>query len=186
MNTQTDSDALLRRARDGDHSAFIELLVESDKVMRSVAYAVLGQADEMDDMLQEASIKAFRSMNSYKGESAFSTWIYRIVYNTAVDYLRKTSKVRRITSVDDLGTLVEPDSSSRGEAIETRRDLEAALQQLSAEHRAAVWMIDVNGLTYAEASSVLGIPEGTLASRLATARKTLRHLLAIDDGGSEQ
>lgn len=90
MNTQTDSDALLRRARDGDHSAFIELLVESDKVMRSVAYAVLGQADEMDDMLQEASIKAFRSMNSYKGESAFSTWIYRIVYNTAVDYLRKT------------------------------------------------------------------------------------------------
>lgn len=66
--------------------------------------------------------------------------------------------MRRITSVDDLGTLVEPDSSSRGEAIETRRDLEAALQQLSAEHRAAVWMIDVNGLTYAEASSVGSAP----------------------------
>ena len=177
MPTAGDLDALVvARARRGDHRAFAQVVEHYDHRLRGLAYRLLGDRDRMDDVLQEAYVKAFRSLPRFKGESALGTWLYRIVYNACVDDLRATKP----TVALDEG-LETPDTRPDPADIATgRRDLASALATLPADQRAAVMLVDAYGLDYAEAADVLGVAAGTIGSRLSRARTALRAILAAD------
>ncbi len=151
---------------------FVELIREFDLRHRRLAYRLLGDRDRMDDVLQEAYARAFRALPKFRGRAGIGTWLYRIVYNTCIDELRRSGALKEV-SLDQW-----PEApAGRSDSVETRLDLEAALAALPAEHRAVVLLVDADELTYDEAAEVLGIPAGTVASRLSRARDALKEAL---------
>lgn len=155
-----------------DADAFVLLLREHDLRHRRLAYRLLGDRQRMDDVLQEAYARAFRALPRFSGRAAFGTWLYRIVYNACVDELRR-SGARKEVSLEEWRER-EP---ARGDSVDDRLDLEAALAALPVELRAVVLLIDADELSYDEASEILGIPAGTVASRLSRARDVLKGAL---------
>jgi RNA polymerase sigma-70 factor (ECF subfamily) len=154
-----------------DADAFVLLLREHDLRHRRLAFRLLGDRERMDDVLQEAYARAFRALPRFRGGAAIGTWLYRIVYNTCLDELRR-SGARREVSLDEWR---ERGSAAAG--VEERLDLEAALAALPVELRAVVLLVDADELSYDEAAEVLGIPAGTVASRLSRARDALKGAL---------
>ncbi len=170
---------VVARARRGDHRAFAQIVDHYDHRLRGLAYRLLGDRDRMDDVLQEAYVKAFRSLPRFKGESGLGTWLYRIVYNACIDDLRAR---KGVVSLDDHPETVDAADTRPGPAdvAVDRHDLAAALDTLPADQRAAVMLVDAYGLDYGEAADVLGVAAGTIGSRLSRARGALRALLRED------
>jgi RNA polymerase sigma-70 factor (ECF subfamily) len=159
------------------------LIRRHDPALRGLAYRLLGDRDRMDDALQEAYVAAFRALPRFRGDSAFATWLYRIAYNACLDELRRTRNVVPLDSVRDRPD-PRPDIS---ETLLARTRLEEALAQLPPPDRAAVLLVDAQGFDYGSAAEVLGVPEGTIGSRLNRARAILR--AALDErleGASER
>jgi RNA polymerase sigma-70 factor, ECF subfamily len=174
---------VLARARRGDPQAFAALVSRYDAGLRALAYRLLGDRDRMDDALQEAYVQAFRALPGFRGGSSVGTWLYRIAYNACIDELRRS---RQVIPLDEIRERVDPRPNAV-EAFAARAQLAAALAKLPPEDRAAVLLVDAQGFDYRSAADVLGIPEGTLASRLNRARAVLRRF--IDDpleGASER
>ncbi len=169
--TSTSEPELLERARRGDHRAFADLLRRYDSGMRALAYRILGDATLMDDALQEAYVKAFRALPRFRGESAVGTWLYRIAHNASIDLLRRR---RETVPLPEEGPAV-------GQALEAgviaRLDVEAALADMSVDHRSVLVLVDALGFDYGDAAQVLGVPIGTIRSRLARARRAMRRRL---------
>ncbi len=168
---------LLEESRAGDQHAFGLLLRSHDERMRALAWKLLGDRDRMDDALQEAYVKAWRSLASFRLDANFGTWLYRITYNACIDELRRGRKVVSLFPEHHAET-ADLRSGPEEVAIE-RGDLAAALASLSPELRAAVILVDAEGLDYATAGEVLGIPAGTVGSRLNKARAFLRTALGV-------
>ncbi len=164
---------VVARARRGDDRAFAEIVDHYDHRLRGLAYRLLGDRDRMDDVLQEAYVKAFRSLPRFRGEAALGTWLYRVVYNACIDDLR----ARRETVALDEQVGVPDTRPDPADVAIGRRDLAAALDTLPPDHRAAVLLVDAYGLDYREAAEVLGVAAGTVGSRLSRARATLRAAL---------
>lgn len=159
----------------GAEGGFALLIRRDEPRLRALAFRLLGDRDEADDALQDAYVRAYRALGAFRGDSSFSTWIYRITYNTCVDALRR----RRVSSSLDSGWSEEPDTCPEpGQIASDRADLSAALAALPPGHRAAVLLVDAEGYGYEEASTILGVPVGTIASRLSRARASLRRVLA--------
>lgn len=178
QNTGDVDRLVVARARRGDHQAFAQIVDHYDHRLRGLAYRLLADRDRMDDVLQEAYVKAFRSLPRFKGESALGTWLYRIVYNACIDDLRS----RKATVPLDDG-LETPDSRpDPADLAVDRRDLAAALATLPPDQKAAVLLVDAYGLDYAEAADALGVAAGTIGSRLSRARASLRTFLEADGG----
>ncbi len=171
VNALMDENALVEAASTGDQKAFIELIRRHDDALRALAFSMTGNASDMDDVLQTSYLKAFQSMRKFNRKSSFKTWIYRIVHNTTADLLRKQV---RITHIDG-GQIVEAALVERDHALSL--DIDAALMSLSNEARAVVLLVDGEGFDYVTAGAALGIPPGTVASRLNQARLRLRSLL---------
>ena len=166
--------ALVLRAQSGDRVAFGSLIRHHDLSMRRLAFGLVGDRGGMDDALQEAYLRAYRGLPGFHGESAFGTWLYRIVYRTCLDELRRRKPV---ATLDEAAEVADPKSGPESQAA-ARRDIDLALAKLSSEMRAAVWLIDGEGLSYDEAAGVLGVPAGTIASRVSRARAQLRRSLS--------
>ncbi len=166
----------LEQAREGDHRAFGELLRGEDDGCRALAYRILRDRDAMDDALQDAYLKAWRRLDSFQGDSGFGTWLYRVVYTTCIDHVRR----RRPTESFDERALASPAVGPAGQ-VEARVTLDRALAEVSVEHRVLLVLVDGIGLPYAEAAGVLDLPEGTVASRLHHARAALRRAIGTDD-----
>lgn len=170
--------SLTRRER------FAEVVRDHDRGLRALAYRLLGDRDQMDDALQEAYLRAYKALPSFRDESAAATWLYRITYNVCVDRLRlrrrATERFGRLGSLEDLAErgLEPPAGDDPATAAEHRSDLDAALAGLPPDHRAAVLLVDAVGYDYATAADILGVKEGTIASRLHTARALLRGALS--------
>ena len=175
--------AVLARARRGDQRAFALLVRHYDDGLRALAYRLLGDRDRMDDALQEAYVRAFRALPSFRGDSAVGTWLYRIAYNACIDELRRERQVVPLESVRE-----RPDPRpGPGELLPVRRLLADALAALPAPDRAAVLLVDAQGFDYRSAAEILGVPEGTVASRLNRTRAVLRRFLSDDlEGASER
>jgi RNA polymerase sigma-70 factor (ECF subfamily) len=175
--------AVLARARRGDQRAVALLVRHYDDGLRALAYRVLGDRDRMDDALQEAYVRAFRALPSFRGDSAVGTWLYRIAYNACIDELRRERQVVPLESVRE-----RPDPRpGPGELLPVRRLLADALAALPAPDRAAVLLVDAQGFDYRSAAEILGVPEGTVASRLNRTRAVLRRFLSDDlEGASER
>jgi len=174
---------LLARARTGDSDAFVQLIGIHDRALRALAYRLLEDPHQMDDALQEAYLKAFRSLRGFEARSAFGSWMHRIVYNVCMDQLRQRSRNGRISlSVADEMPDPMPDP---GEVAAQRIDLAAALAALPPKMRAAVLMVDAEGMGYQAVADALGVPVGTVRSRLSQARRLLRRALSDDKSGHE-
>jgi RNA polymerase sigma-70 factor, ECF subfamily len=171
---------IVARARSGDQEAFAALIKHYDPGLRSLAYRLLGDRDRMDDALQEAYVKAFRALPRFRGDAKLGTWLYRIAYNACLDELGRSRRAVQLP----LDEAAEQPSSRAdpGDAVASRRDLAAALAGLSSADRAAVLLVDAQGFDYREAGDVLGIPVGTVASRLNRARAALRAALVEGAG----
>jgi RNA polymerase sigma-70 factor, ECF subfamily len=170
---------LLDRAKRGDADAFMELIRPFDREHRALAYQILGDRHRMDDALQEAYLKAYRGLRGFNGRAALGTWLYRIVYNACLDELRREGRVIHLPleHADHLAS-----SSDPGSVATARTGLAAALRALPSELRTVLMLVHADGLDYESTSEVLGIPVGTVASRLHRARAVLRAEL---DGGVE-
>ena len=147
-----------------------------DRALRALAYRLLGDPDVMDDVLQAAYLKAFRALGSFEGRASFRTWLYRIVHNACMDELRRRKRARLVTWDDDAVESIDPLPDPE-ELVTDRQELAAALASLPADMRAAVLLVDAEGMGYHEAAAVLGVPRGTLAARLHRARARLRQRL---------
>jgi RNA polymerase sigma-70 factor, ECF subfamily len=167
--------ALLERARRGDPDAFVQLLQPVDRGLRALAFRLLGTREAMDDALQEAYGKAFRSLGGFRSGSSLSTWLYRIVYNTCQDEVRRRKPELPLDGRDGA-------APGHEDEVVRRIDLEAALAALPADLRALVLLVDAEGMDYRSAGDVLGIPPGTVGSRLNRARASLRAALAEEVG----
>lgn len=165
---------LVELARDGDRSAFDELLRRHDDRMRGLAYRLIADRHAMDDALQEAYIKAYRGLHRFRAGSDFGTWLYRITYNACIDELRK--RKRSPLSTEDP---VDPESGRPGpeRVVSASETVRSALASLPVDQRVTVVLVDGEGFDHQQAAEILGVAAGTVASRLHRARAALRRVL---------
>ena len=169
MHTDPD-DPLVRRARRGDRFAFEQLVERHQHRMFTLAARVLGSPDDASDAVQEAFLRAWRGLASFRGGALFSTWLYRICVNAAHDQRarRRESAELRDTAADPRDAFAERELSS---------DLQRALDDLDEPYRATVVLYDVLGRSYAEIAEITGVAEGTVKSRLFRGRTELARRL---------
>jgi RNA polymerase sigma-70 factor (ECF subfamily) len=176
---------LVGRARSGDSDAVTELYRRHERRVYNLALRTLGNPWDAADVVQEAFIKAFKSLESFKGEARFGTWLHRIAVNAAYDHLRRHKPEPMETEVlDDLsgpaGSAAVVASGRHGidPAVDGLSEpLRAALMELEDGFRFAVVLCDLLGFPYAEAAQILGVQEGTIKSRIFRARETLASTL---------
>ena len=169
-------------ARAGDDRAFAALVRHFDPPLRALAFRLLGDRDLMDDVLQEAYVKAYRALPRFRGEAALGTWLYRVTYNACMDELRRMRRGAAAELPLSAAERRPAPGADPGERVAERDALEAALAALAPEERAAVLLVDRDGLPYARAAEVMGVPPGTVASRLSRARAALRAALGAGPG----
>lgn len=175
----TDENLLIERASHGDAQAFNELMSLHERRMYAVALRMCGAKEDAEDCLQEAMLRVYRSIGSFKAQSAFGTWVYRITVNTCLDELRRR-KSRPTASLD--GLLDEGWSPADGGdgpeqrtvRREQRRMLEVLIAELPEDMRAAIVLRDIQGLSYDDISAALGVNVGTIKSRISRGRERLR------------
>jgi len=184
---KTDDAALIERCRAGDIAAFEPLVEKYRQRVWRLAYNVLRDREEAWDVAQEAFVRAWQALPSFRGQSAFYTWLFRIVMNVAADRARSRAArgrafgTERVPEEDWDRVLVDqpaeatPDAAAAG--AEKRARIERALATLSDDHRRIVVLSDIEGLSYREIADVLEIPMGTVMSRLHNARKRLKAAL---------
>lgn len=176
----------IKRAANGDAAAFEQLVLKYQTQVYNLCFRVMGNGEDAADMTQETFLKAWRSLESFQGEAAFSTWLYRLASNTCLDQLRsmKRRPVLPLTVTDTDGeeqTVEVADSAPSPEDSLIRKEkrelLQEAMSSLDAQQRQILTLRVVNDLSYTEIAQVLSLKEGTVKSRLARARDTLRKKL---------
>jgi len=179
--------AAVERLKQGDTKALDELFRRHRDAAYGIAYRLLGNPDDALEVVQEAFIHVMRGIQAFRGQSAFRTWLYRIVTHAALDY-RRWRAVRAADSLD-AETAAEPaagpaDRTPAQEASDRdlERAIEKALANISDKNRAALVLYALEGLSYKEVAEVLGISVGTVMSRIFNARQRLRELLAAEIG----
>lgn len=178
---------LITRAKAGDESCFEQLIIGCKTRAYNIALRYMRNEDDALDVLQESFIKVFRHLSSFKEESSFDTWVYRIVVNTCNDMLRKNSNLKKTDSLyqcsgDDDERMTElPDKSpTPEEALEQKEKAQLilkALERLTPEQKEIVILRDIQGFAYEEISEVLECSLGTVKSRINRARLRLREIL---------
>ncbi|MBR6118962.1 MAG: sigma-70 family RNA polymerase sigma factor [Oscillospiraceae bacterium] len=170
----------------GDNDAFGALVERYQNRVYNLALRMCGNRDDAFDLSQEAFFRAWRSLEGFQFESAFSTWLFRLTANVCLDWLRarKRRPTVSLTTVDDEEETVElelPDPAKGPEALllaaEDRAALTRAMNQLAPEYRQILTMRAINDLSYTEIAEILQIKEGTVKSRLSRARLALRNKL---------
>ena len=171
--------ALVERCRRGDLGAFEELYRAHAGRLFNIACRMLGNPADAEDLLQEIFLSAHRKLESFRGESALGTWLYRLATNHCLDYLRsRAARTGQLTdTLDDEVGRFEPGRRGLAEQTITKMDLERALAQLPDGCRAAFVLHDIEGLEHKEVAEALGIAEGTSKSQVHKARLRLRSVL---------
>jgi RNA polymerase sigma-70 factor (ECF subfamily) len=163
-------------ARGGSLSAFEDLVRLFQADVWRFSLHLLGNESSAEDTTQETFIRAFRFLDRYRGESKFSTWLLSIARNCAMDEVRKAGRIRRIQ--DRSALQPEPDLHDESIGIEVRE----ALQSLDIGLREPVVLIDMFGASYQDVATVLGVPVGTVKSRVHRAREILVRKLRVEMG----
>jgi RNA polymerase sigma-70 factor (ECF subfamily) len=185
--THEEDEALVARAQRGETKAFDVLVERYKQRLYATVYHMTSNHEDANDLVQDAFIKAYKSLRSFKGQSSFYTWVYRIAVNRTINFLKRR-KDRGHFSLNDIDASIETDPdyvelmshvTPRREAglTELQEKLNEAVQKLSEEHRAVVIMHDVQGMTHADIAKVMHCSEGTVRSRLFYARQQLQGLL---------
>ena len=177
---------LVKQSIQGDTRAFEELVSHYHNKIYALAYRYMGNEEDAYDMAQEAFLKAFRSLHTFKGNSSFSTWLYRVTTNVCLDELRR--RKRRIIPL----SLDEPLASQEGDEVEKEiadsspgvdiiyeqkefsQYIQQLLNEMKPEHKTAIVLRDVIGFSYEEIAEVINCSMGTVKSRISRAREVLR------------
>jgi RNA polymerase sigma-70 factor, ECF subfamily len=170
---------LVDRCRRGELGAFEELYRQHSGRLYSLAVRMLGNPADAEDLLQEIFLSAHRKLDTFRGDAALGTWLYRLAMNQLLDHVRsRAARTGQLTDgLDDAGLLADTSSHRLADRAINRLDLERALGELPEGCRAAFVLHDVEGLEHREVSEVLGIAEGTSKSQVHKARLRLRALL---------
>lgn len=183
-----DDSELVETIMGGNADAFTELVKRYERLVYSTAYFSVKNSDDAWDISQEVFMRVYNSISSFRGESKFATWLYRLCKNVTYDYMRKHYAHREITmselsgddddrpfEIPDESSFSDPEKSAvRREEIEAVR---AAVKKLDENSRTVIVLREFEGYSYTEIANILGIEEGTVKSRLNRARSTLKKLL---------
>ena len=170
---------LIDRAARGDGPAFNELLGSHEKRMYAICLRMCGNPDDAQDCLQEAMLRVFRAIGSFKSQSAFSTWLYRVTMNTCLDEFRRKKNKQSVS----LDAMLETGWSPAGEEAipekhmieqEQRSAVRAAIADLPEDMRSVIVLRDVQGFSYEEIAGILDANIGTVKSRISRGREKLR------------
>jgi RNA polymerase sigma-70 factor (ECF subfamily) len=175
---------LVQQARGGDRDAFRVLVERYQGKVAALAVGMLRSREDALDVVQETFTRAYQNLDRFKGDSGFYTWLYRIAFNLCIDAQRRDSKLPQVSlTPGDRGEDSVPataDALRRDEPFESARNVEiarrvqAAISELTHDHRAVILLREVEGLSYEEISQVLRCPKGTVMSRLHYARQQLQ------------
>ncbi len=185
--------SLIEQSKAGDIDSFEQLIAAHQKKAFNIAYRILGNLEDANDVTQEALIKAYRGIRNFNGKSSFSTWLYTIVNNACIDFIRKNRK----TNVTYLDREYETEEGSYKlqvygneetpeelfEKKEVQKLVHEAINKLSYEHRRIIVLRDIEQFSYQEISQILNCSEGTVKSRINRARSNLKMLIKekLDD-----
>ena len=188
--TEVSEKKIIEKVLGGDANAFEELVLKYEKTVYNLALRMVGDRDDASDMTQEAFIKAYGSLSSFRGDSKFSVWIYRIATNVCLDFLRSKSRKQQVSLTvsdddDEDAQLDIPDPSSAPEQQLIKKismqSVEEGLKTLPDKQRQILVMRELGGMSYAEIGKALSLEEGTVKSRIFRARKRLCTFL-LDSG----
>jgi RNA polymerase sigma-70 factor (ECF subfamily) len=183
MTGSNDDNSLIVACRAGRTEAFGLLVQRYQDRLYPTMLRLTGSADDALDLLQDAFLRAYEKLDKFQGESSFYTWVYRIAVNLALSGRRRRKVTLRFTrpdhddSIDPQDESLASDPTLPLEIAERDELIQAALDALAADHRAVVVMKEFDGLRYEEIAAVLGVPVGTVRSRLHRARLELRDRL---------
>ena len=184
--TREEESELIRRVQAGDPDAFEPLVTEHQTRVYHLALRMLGNEADAADAAQDAFIKAYTSLASFRGDSRFSVWLYRLTNNICIDYLRRQKRQSAVSlqTEDDEGEELElslPDERYSPELLAERAEeqaaVRAAIAALPADCREILTLREIGGLSYEELAAALSLETGTVKSRLNRARKKLCALL---------
>ncbi len=182
---EADEDlVIVRKIQDGDVDAFDALILKYRERVYSVIYNLTSNREDASDLTQETFIKAFQSINRFKGKSSFFTWLYRIALNTSLTYLRR-NKLRRFFSFEKMvdedhtegfieNMTADSDSDKAALMSELQEKLNDAFQKLSVKHRTVITLFEIDGLSHKEVAEIVGASVGTVRSRLHYAKQFLQ------------
>jgi RNA polymerase sigma-70 factor (ECF subfamily) len=186
-----DENRLIKECLQGQTAAFGELVRRYQDRLYNTVYRLLHHAEDARDVVQEAFLNAYQSLSTFKGDSRFFTWLYRIAFNTAVSLKRKHRAVLSIHGnmpESGVGEPADPSEANQPdrslEQSDEERRIQQALNRLSPEHRAVLILKDMEGQKYESMAEILQVPIGTIRSRLHRARMELREVLSKEKGRS--
>ena len=197
---EISEEEIIARCRRGDRSAFQILVERYERRAYGISYGMLRNRDDAMDAAQDAFVKVFRNIGSFKGDSSFYTWFYRIVKNVCIDHCRKKSRAKTVEydetyrRKDEDPGVMNLTGNTRSmqpgvafEQAELGTILSEALARLSENHRAIIVLREVDGLSYEEIAEIMDCHLGTVMSRLHHARKNLQKVLKpyLDAAGSD-
>ena len=184
---------IIRSVLRGNVNDFEKLVTAYEKNVYNIALRMVGDPEDAADMTQETFIKAYRALSGFRGDSKFSSWLYRIASNVCLDFLRSRSRHPQVSlstvDEDDRATFELPDMRQNPEEqLMKKLGMEAVrrgLEQLPEQQRQILVLRELGGLSYAELAQTLGLEEGTVKSRIFRARKRLGALLLCDGNISD-
>ncbi len=176
---------LLRRAQSGDPEAFEQLIGPLEQLVWRICWHYTGNREAAEDCGQETMIRIWRSLESYRGDCALESWVYRIAANCCMDWLRKKKRDKSV-SVEPLQEQgfdpADPSPGTEDQVVaeDEHRRLREAITQLPDEQREALILTQLEKVTYEEAAQMLGVSEGTIKSRVNRAKARLKEILSAD------
>lgn len=182
-----DEAVLVDSARSGDMNAFSRLVTQYQDRILNTCWRISGRLDDAEDLAQETFLKALESIGSFRRQSGFYTWLFRIAVNVSISHRRRKGRMPRLSlhSGDGQGDLVDslpagsraPDPSARLSARETQQLVQDGLDSLDDDQRAIIVLRDMEGFDYSQIAEIIAAPEGTVKSRLHRARMELKERL---------
>lgn len=181
-------DKVIEKAKQGDMAAFEKLILEYQGIIYNTAFKICSNTEDAYDITQETLLKIYKNIKYFEGKSKFTTWIYRIVTNTALDYIKKHRKANVYSLNAEMGedgdSYIDsikdnaPTPQELVESAETQKLVQQALDKLNPNHKAVLVLRDINGLSYEEIAKVLMCNEGTVKSRINRARNALYEIIS--------
>ena len=174
---------LLRKAQHGDPEAFEQLITPLEQLIWRICWHYTGNRESAEDCGQETMIRIWRSLDSYRGDCALESWVYRIAANCCMDFLRKKKRDKSV-SVEPMReqgfdpTDPSPGTEEQAVAADEQRRLREAVAQLPEEQREALILTQLEKIPYEEAAKALGVSEGTVKSRVNRAKARLKEILS--------
>ena len=178
----TDDDRLIRQALAGHSESFGQLVLKyQDRLFNTVVH-VVGHVEDAHDIVQEALVQAYLKLETFRCESAFFTWLYRIAFNAAMGHQRRRRPAVSVEHLRQSSRLDPPDTDDNpAESLERKErcdQVRQAIARLTEEHRAVVVLREIDGCCYETIAEILSVPVGTVRSRLHRARRLLKEKLA--------